>query len=175
MAASLFAAYLVEKLGRKTLFATSEFFMAVSMVGLGVFFYYSDNESPVAASLSSWLPLTSLISFIFFFGIGAGPMPWLMLAELMPSRFKGPGSSLAAFTNWFLAFVVTASFVSLQKAIGNTAVYSIFAVFCLLGFVFAIFKLPETKGKTPAEIEQHFGLNLSSSPNTNQVDPKDQA
>lgn len=166
---------MVEHLGRKTLFVISEAFMALSMVALGVFFYLDADPTVSEETIASlgWLPLTSLIMFIAAFGIGAGPMPWMMLGEIVPSRFKGPGSSLASFTNWFLAFVVTVTFVDLQEAIGSAATFWMFGAFCVVGVLFAIFLLPETRGKSAAEMEAYFGLSLSSSSNSDLVDDKD--
>lgn len=174
MLSSLVSSVVVERMGRKTLFMISEGFMALSMVALGVFFYLDADPSVSDDTIASlgWLPLTSLILFIAAFGIGAGPMPWMMLGEILPSRFRGPGNSLASFTNWSLAFIVTVTFVDLQEAIGSAATFWMFGAFCVLGVLFAIFLLPETRGKSAAEMEQYFGLaHLSSS--SNLTDPKD--
>jgi hypothetical protein len=106
------------------------------------------------------LPLTSLILFIATFAIGAGPMPWLMFSEILPAKVKGPGGSAASFTNWFLAFIVTLTFVDIQDAIGSSGAFWMFGSFCVLGILFTIFLLPETKGKSPEQIQAFFGIQL---------------
>ncbi|XP_046650285.1 solute carrier family 2, facilitated glucose transporter member 8-like [Daphnia pulicaria] len=160
---------LVERLGRRTLFLMSEIGMCISMFALGAFFFVkeeciktlestpgSDCEQQVTAL--GWLPLTSLILFIATFAIGAGPMPWLMVSEILPAKVKAPGSSAAAFTNWFLAFIVTLTFVDIQNAIGSSGAFWMFGCFCILGILFTIFLLPETKGKSPEQIQAFFGI-----------------
>jgi MFS family permease len=160
---------LVERLGRRTLFLMSEIGMCISMFALGAFFFVkeeciktlestpgSDCEQQVTAL--GWLPLTSLILFIATFAIGAGPMPWLMVSEILPAKVKAPGSSAAAFTNWFLAFIVTLIFLDIQNAIGSSGAFWMFGCFCILGILFTIFLLPETKGKSPEQIQAFFGI-----------------
>ena len=154
---TLISSLLVERLGRRTLFLISEIFMCISMVALGTYFYLKEQTDTDISSLG-WLPLTSLILFIAAFGIGAGPMPWLMFGEILPARVKAPGSSVASFTNWFLAFIVTLTFVDIQDAIGSSGAFWMFGGFCVLGVFFTIFLLPETKGKTPEQIQAFFGI-----------------
>ncbi|XP_046640468.1 facilitated trehalose transporter Tret1-like isoform X2 [Daphnia pulicaria] len=149
---------LVERLGRRTLFVLSELTMCISLFGLGTFFYLKDNPETDPALVESlgWLPLVSLILFIGAFGIGAGPVPWLMAGELLPDKVKGPGVSIATFTNWFLAFVVTKTFVNIQSAITSAGAFWMFGVCCVIGSLFGLFILPETKGKTQEEIQSLF-------------------
>lgn len=156
---TLISAFLVERLGRRTLFLISEIFACISMMALGSFFYikYETNPSPEQLASLGWLPLTSLILFIAAFGIGLGPMPWAMFGEILPAKVKAPGSSVASFTNWFLAFIVTLTFVDIQEAIGEAGSFWMFGGFCFLGVFFTIFVLPETKGKSPEQIAAFFG------------------
>lgn len=132
--------------------------MSLSLAGLGAFFYLKENSQtdPAIIESLSWLPLVSLILFIAAFGIGAGPVPWLMTGEVLPAKIKGPGVSIAVFTNWFLAFVVTKSFVNIQEALTSAGAFWMFGGFCVMGTLFGLFLLPETKGKTQEEIQAFF-------------------
>ena len=149
---------LVERLGRRTLFVLSELIMSFSLFALGAFFYLKENPETNSVVIESigWLPLLSLILFIAAFGIGAGPIPWLMSSEILPAKVKGPGVSIATFTNWMLAFVVTKTFVSIQEALTSAGAFWIFGTFCVFGAFFGLFILPERKGKTPEEIQDLF-------------------
>lgn len=55
------------------------------MFALGAFFYIQDHDPETAESLG-WLPLTSLIIYIAAFGIGAGPIPFMMFTEILPAK-----------------------------------------------------------------------------------------
>lgn len=136
--------------------------MGLSMFALGAFFYIQDNyEDPSIAESLGWLPLTSLVVFIAGFGLGAAPIPWVMFSEILPAKVKGPGSSAAATTAWLVAFIITLTFVDMQLSITPAGSFWLFGGFCMLGVLFSIFILPETKGKTPEQIQAYFGLNPS--------------
>ncbi len=132
--------------------------MSISLFALGAFFYVKENPSSDPAVIDSlgWLPLFSLILFIAAFGIGAGPVPWLMSSEILPAKVKGPGVSIATFTNWFLAFLVTKTFASIQETLTSAGAFWLFGTCCIFGALFGLFILPETKGKSPEEIQSLF-------------------
>ncbi len=133
--------------------------MCVAMAALGAFFFVLDTDPEGAESLG-WLPLTSLILFIAAFAIGAGPIPWMMFGEILPAKVKGPGASAASFTNWFLAFIITLTFVDIQEAITPAGAFWMFGGFLVIAVLFSVFFLPETKGKTPEDIQRHFGIKI---------------
>ena len=134
----------------------SEIVMIIALLALGTFFYIQQNDKETSLLLG-WLPLTSLIVFIAAFAIGMGALPWLMMGEIVPQKVKGPATSIATFVNWFLAFVVTLTFDALKKWLTDAGAFWLFAGCCLLGSVFCFFAVPETKGKTPDEIQAFFG------------------
>ena len=36
-----------------------------------------------------WIPLIALVVYVVSFSIGFGPIPWLMMGEIFPSRIRG--------------------------------------------------------------------------------------
>ena len=101
---SVFAScMLVERLGRKILLIISEFGMAVSLVALGVFFFFKDHEKN--ADGLGWLPLTSLILYIITYNLAMGPLPW----TLMVSREDSVGKLLGFQLN-LIQFLQTFTF-----------------------------------------------------------------
>ena len=76
----------IDKFGRRLLLLISSFFICLSMAGVGAFFHLAESQgqdSPLVKQLC-WLPLASFVIFIFVFSIGLGPVPWVLLVELMP-------------------------------------------------------------------------------------------
>ena len=71
---------LVDRLGRKVLLIASEAIMGVCLLALGVFFFLTTDDDSLKETLG-WLPLVSLMLFIFAFSIGFGPIPWLMMGK----------------------------------------------------------------------------------------------
>lgn len=146
---------MVGRLGRRPLFMISEAIACLSMCVLGSYFYILTND-PEAAKPLAWLPLTSLIVFISGIGMGLGPLPWIISSEVLPAKIRGQGSSIAALANFGLSFIVTKTFIDIQRAVTPAGAFWFYGGFCLLGILFALFLLPETKDKTSEQIEAFF-------------------
>lgn len=160
LVAALSSSILVERLGRRILFLLSEVLTCLSVFALGGYFYVLDSD-PETAKRFGWVPLTLLIFFIAVFAMGVGPLPWLVSGEVMPAKFKGPGSSIVAFTNWIASFVVTKVFVDMQRSLTNAGTFWVFGSLCFIGILFGLLVLPETKGKTSEQIQALFGNSVN--------------
>ena len=148
---TLMACFLVDRIGRRVLLWTNALGMATSLIGLGVYFeIYKTTEA------ISWLSILTAVLFSFFFSLAWGPVPWVVMAEFIPLRARGVGTSVAALTNWVLVFVVTKTYVTLEEAFGNQGVCWFYAGWCCVAFIFVVLFLPETKGRTLEEIEFSF-------------------
>ncbi len=97
--------------------------------------------------------LGSILLFIAAFAMAMGPMPWIIISEIFPARIRGRAASVGVLTLWAAVFVIAQTFPVLKRDIGLTALYFIYAGCSLVSFLFVIFVLPETKGRTLEEIE----------------------
>jgi facilitated trehalose transporter len=80
------ASTLIDRLGRKVLLYTSSISMISTLFILGSFFYFKNSGSDISSY--GWVPLASFVVYIFGFSIGFGPIPWLMLGEILPGKLK---------------------------------------------------------------------------------------
>lgn len=145
------ATMLIDRLGRKVLLYISSVAMITTLLALGAYFYLKQNHIDVTAY--GWLPLACLVIYVLGFSIGFGPIPWLMLGEILPSKIRGTAASLATGFNWTCTFIVTKTFQNIIDAIYMHGTLWLFAVICIGGLLFVIFFVPETKGKSLEEIE----------------------
>ncbi|KAG5676724.1 hypothetical protein PVAND_006536 [Polypedilum vanderplanki] len=150
--ATFFATVLIDRLGRKILLYISEVAMVITLLTLGTFFYYKNSGNDV--SNIGWLPLASFVIYVIGFSSGVGPIPWLMLGEILPGKIRGSAASVATGFNWTCTFIVTKTFADIVAAIGNHGAFWFFGVICLIGLFFVIFFVPETQGKSLEEIER---------------------
>ncbi|XP_071445146.1 facilitated trehalose transporter Tret1-2 homolog [Hetaerina americana] len=158
---SQIAAPLSDKAGRRILLLTSAIAMSISLASLGG--YFQAKESPPSegndhlASLT-WLPLTTVIAYLCAYLLGFGPLPWAVMAEVLPPTAKGPAGAIVASACWILSFIATKCFQDLVEALGTAAAFFLFAGFSFLGAVFVFFLLPETKGKSLEQIQSQLAL-----------------
>ena len=112
--------------------------------------------TPVATTHNGWLVAISLFVFMAFFAIGPGVCVWLALSELMPTRIRSNGMSIALLINQAVSTTIAAMFLPTVGKHGYAAMFFGFAGCTVIYFVTAAVFLPETKGKTLEEIEAHF-------------------
>ena len=155
LAATAASALVVNRVGRIPTLLVTQSLMAAALLAFGTFFYLKAGSSSAVSSLG-WLPLAALAVFITAFSFGLGPLSWLMLGELLPTKTAGVAGSLASMINWMLGFVVTLTFSYLIEWLGDYGAYWLFAGFCVLGILGTAKFLPETKGKTLREIQSEF-------------------
>jgi MFS family permease len=112
--------------------------------------------TPVPSAHHGWLVAVSLFIFMAFFAIGPGVCVWLALSELMPTRIRSNGMSIALLINQAVSTTIAAIFLPTVGKYGYSTMFFVFAGCTVIYFITAAFFLPETKGKTLEEIEEHF-------------------
>jgi MFS transporter, SP family, solute carrier family 2 (myo-inositol transporter), member 13 len=112
--------------------------------------------TPVPSTNNGWLVAISLFVFMAFFAIGPGVCVWLALSELMPTRIRSNGMSIALLINQAVSTGIAAMFLPTVGKHGYSAMFFGFAACTVIYFITATVFLPETKGKTLEEIEAHF-------------------
>jgi MFS family permease len=110
----------------------------------------------VPAPRNGWLIAICLYVFTAFYAVGPGVCVWLALSELMPTRIRSNGMSIALVINQVVSTTLAAIFLPIVSNYGYSTIFFLFAGFTVIYFVTAVFFLPETKGKTLEEIEEHF-------------------
>lgn len=150
---------------RKILLATTAALMSVSMIALGVVVYLQ-GSSP--AGWLSWLPLVCLTAYTASGTLGLGSLPYVYIGELYSAEMRPVLGGVTMGLAQLELFVVVQTFPSLNTAMTDGAVFWMYGGICLLGVVFALLFVPETKDKSLEEIESKFELkkNLHVTPFT---------
>jgi MFS family permease len=112
--------------------------------------------TPVPSATNGWIIALCTLLFIAFFAMGPGVCVWLALSELMPTRIRSNGMSIALLINQAVSTTIAAAFLPTVGKYGYGTMFLLFAGFTVIYFITAAFFLPETKGKTLEEIEAHF-------------------
>ena len=110
----------------------------------------------VPSESHGWLVALGLFLFMGFFAVGPGVCVWLALSELMPTRIRSNGMSIALVLNLLASTTLAGIFLPFVSKHGYSSIFFLFAGFTVVYFIVAAFFLPETKGKTLEEIEAHF-------------------
>ena len=139
---------IVDKLGRRFLLMYPTLVMSISMIVLGASRYFG--------GFPSYITLICLCCFITGFALGMGPIPWVIMSEVFPTKVRGVASGVTTQVNWFGAFMVMKFYVNMEDSMHSYGCYWFFAAVSLCAVVYVFIFLPETKGKTLEEVETLF-------------------
>ncbi|KAJ4965798.1 hypothetical protein NE237_017647 [Protea cynaroides] len=151
------ATWLGDKTGRRLLLMISSCGMTASLFLVSVSFYLKNifSEDSHLYSIMAILSLVGIVTFVISFSLGIGPIPWIIVSEIMPVNIKSLGGSTATLFNWLTSFVVTMTAnILLNWSSGGT--FTIYTVLSAFTIVFVALWVPETKGKTLEEIQLSF-------------------
>jgi sugar porter (SP) family MFS transporter len=155
-AATVVALRFIDRVGRRPLLLASLAVMLVSLTLLGLAFVFGNGVS------GSVLSLLCLLVYIVAFAVGLGPIFWLLIAEIFPAELRAAGAAVSTATVWFCNFLVSLVFLPLVAAVGQGPTFWIFAAVCAFGLVFVYRSVPETKGRSFAEIDAEVRARLQA-------------
>jgi len=138
---------LIDRLGRRFLLLLSTAGMTVMLGLVGAAFHRQSAGIMV---------FYELVAFVVFFGVGLGPVVWLLISEIYPTKIRGKAMSLATLFNWGADCLITGTFLTLIRLAGTAGTFWIYAFISALGFAFCYVFVPETKGKSLEAIENHW-------------------
>ncbi|XP_012218357.2 facilitated trehalose transporter Tret1-2 homolog [Linepithema humile] len=152
--ASLLTAGVSRKFGRRIPSMISGIGMTIFMGALSLYIYMSENGTVMTDD--GVVPVVCMIMYIFTSTLGYLVIPFAMVGEIFPSKVKDILSGLTVCIGYFFSAVTIKTYPDMLKSMGMHGVFLFFAAISLVGVVFVLFFLPETKGKTLREIEDMF-------------------
>jgi SP family galactose:H+ symporter-like MFS transporter len=149
------AIMLLDRVGRRPLLLIGLAGMVSSLTLLGAIFFLPS----LLSSLGS-LAVVGLMLYVASFAIGLGPVFWLLISEIYPLKVRGLAMSIASEANWGSNLIIALTFLTLVQVLGRSGTFWLYALVGVGAWVFAFLLIPETKGKTLEEIEEHWRKGL---------------
>mmetsp|Transcript_49712 Transcript_49712/g.131141 ORF Transcript_49712/g.131141 Transcript_49712/m.131141 type:complete len:548 (-) Transcript_49712:191-1834(-) len=152
----------IDRAGRRSLVLVSLAGVVLALCSLGAAF------SPMVqlqGAVAAWLPVVSMVCYLICFGLGMGPVPWTLNAEIYPFECRALCVSAATMCNWVANVLVAATFLDLSRALSTSetcpyahpdGAFWMYACVGVVGWLVLAFGLPETKGKSIQEIQDLF-------------------
>jgi len=146
------AIIIIEKTGRKVLMLVGTGIMAITLFLLALAFN-SDAKSGVYI-------LVLVMIYIGTFGCTLGPVTWVLISEMYPADIRRRAIALTSASLWVATFIVVLVSPYLLE-IGPVFNFVIFGILNIVGFVFCLRFLPETKSKTLEQMKEVWQKKLN--------------
>jgi sugar porter (SP) family MFS transporter len=144
---TLVAMGLVDRGGRRPLMLFGSASLAVIYVMMGACYFTGIQGLPM---------LILVLAAIGCYAMSLAPVTWVVISEIFPNRIRGAAMAVSVTSLWIACFILTYTFPILNRTLKPAGTFWLYAGICLLGFMFILVKLPETKGKTLEEIEREL-------------------
>jgi SP family xylose:H+ symportor-like MFS transporter len=153
---TIIAIWTVDKVGRKPLMMIGSAGMGLSLLGMGIMAFYQKTDL--------WV-LLFILGYIACFALSVGPVTWVILSEIFPTRIRGRAMAIATVCLWVANYVVSQTFPMMDEnnwlldKFHHAFPFWLYGIFCVVLVTFVRRFVPETKGRTLEEIEKHW-MNL---------------
>ena len=150
---TVIAIWTVDRLGRRPLMMIGSAGMGISLAALGLAAYLGRTEL--------WI-LVFILSYIACFALSVGPVTWVILSEIFPTRIRGRAMGIATICLWVANYIISQTFPMMDEnpwlveKFHRAFPFWLYGVFCAVLLIFVARFVPETKGKTLEEIEKHW-------------------
>lgn len=149
--ATIFAVFYLDSMGRRPLLLCGLIGMFISLAGLSFAFHFSADTS-----MLRWIAIACTFTYIICFAFSLGAILWLVVSEIFPLEMRATAMGIAVFSCWFWNFAVSSTFLTLLNAYGPSQTFLLYAVMCVISFIFCYYKVPETSGVTLEQIEENI-------------------
>jgi SP family arabinose:H+ symporter-like MFS transporter len=137
----------IDILGRRTLLLWGVSGMILCLFGIGLLYKFDLTSGPYLLIL--------ILGFVGCFAMSLGPIPWVLISEIFPTKIRGIAMSLAIMILW-VGVVLISQFTPVLLEMGEMMTFWIFMGNAIILLIFTYKIIPETKGKTLEEIEQSW-------------------
>jgi sugar porter (SP) family MFS transporter len=145
---TLVAIWKIDQLGRKPLLLAGVTGIVISLVIIGGLFYFNLT--------SGWLLLAFILLFIASFAFSLGPVVWVVISEIYPTRVRGRAMSIAVMATWIGTAVVGQIVPMLLGLVGAPGTFWFFVMISVPLFLIVWRVLPETKNRSLEDIERYW-------------------
>jgi MFS transporter, SP family, arabinose:H+ symporter len=144
---TLFALWLVDRAGRKTLLIAGTTLQFISFALVGWFYHVHGSGLAI---------LIFVMSFVAGHAFGNGVACWVIISEIYPTKVRGRGMSIAVTALWIVGYLGNQLFPVMQKHLGSDGTFWIFSGGALLTIILVGWLVPETKGRSLEEITKFW-------------------
>lgn len=145
---TIIALWLMDRAGRRVLLFWGTLGCSLVLATIGALFAFQQTTGPLLVGL--------ICLFMAFFAFSIGPVKWVMMSEIFPTKIRGRAIALATVAVWLGDTITNYLFPWARETWGPALCFFAFAAVLVPQLFFARLIMPETKGRTLEEIERSW-------------------
>ena len=155
LAFTVLALWLVDKAGRRTLILLGTCLQTLSLALIAYLYMFAGRGAGI---------LGGIMAFVAGHAVGNGAVCWVIISEIFPTKVRGIAMSIATTAIWIFAYLADQFFPLMQRHLGSSGAFFVFASMAAINFVFVLVAVPETKGYSLEEISHIWQPRAISAP-----------
>jgi SP family arabinose:H+ symporter-like MFS transporter len=144
---TLFALWLIDRVGRKTLILAGTAVQFFSFLLVGLLYHVHGNSLAI---------LVFVMTFVSGHAFGNGVAMWVIISEIYPTKVRGRAMSIATTSLWLVCYLLIQVFPIMQQSLGPAGTFWCFSGGTLLTIILVAWLVPETKDKSLEEITRFW-------------------
>ena len=153
IAATIGGLGLIDRFDRRAILAVGLAGTIIFLTVIGVCYRFVGVPGS-GSRTAAWIMIGMMMIYVVFVQGLVAPVTWLLLSEIFPQQVKSHGMGYANVAMNLTNFGLSLVFPTLLARLGGTGTYLLFALINVCALVFAWVMVPETRGKSLAQIEQ---------------------
>lgn len=145
--------FVVDKLGRRTLFIVGGIQMFVSQCIVGGIMAVHLKDHGGLSKGYAYMVLIMICIYVAGFGWSWGPLGWLVPSEIFPLEIRSAGQSITVAVSFLFTFIVAQTFLSMLCHF-KSGIFFFFGGWVMVMTVFVYCFLPETKNVPLEQMEK---------------------
>ncbi|KAH6783318.1 tonoplast monosaccharide transporter2 [Perilla frutescens var. hirtella] len=143
----------MDVVGRRSLLLTTIPVLVISLIALVI-----GNVINFGEVVHAVISTTCVVIYFCTFVMGYGPIPNILCSEIFPTRVRGICIAICALVFWICDVIVTYTLPVMLSSIGLAGVFGIYAIVCVISWIFVFLRVPETKGMPLEVITEFFSV-----------------
>jgi len=145
---TIIAIWLMDIAGRRLLLFVGTVGAIFSLIFVGILFRTGHAEGVMIVCM--------LCAFVACFAFSMGPIKWVIMSEIFPTKIRGRAMAIATLAVWVTDGIYNQFFPLLRNRLGIAGSFFMFSALLIPQLFFVWKVMPETKGRTLEEIERSW-------------------
>lgn len=155
----LYVGFIIDRVGRRRPLIIGALLQATAMLYIGLYVRFGHPSATNGTEAGGIVGIIWIYIYAAGWSIGWSVAPYVVAAEVFPSRIRSVSMSWCFFLNWIVDYALTRATPSMMTNLGY-GTFLLYACLTYIGAGFVYITLPEMKGRSIESMDDLFQRSL---------------